>query len=748
MHDLRMALPALCAWATASVAVGTNSLVACGFALAGVGLASLLSRRRRAVVATMCLMSAVAMAAVGAVSAWRMTEIAHSPVHDLATRGQLVTIDAVVSRDARTFRAHGSAFVVVDVSVRRVAGRQDAYAVRAPVTVFATADADRAARLSVGESFTAIGRLSPSSSTDKAAELNAIRLGPARQDAWWWGASSRMRAAVTESVSHTGAEPSALIPALVHGDDQRLNDRVKNDFRTSGLTHLLAVSGTNLTIVLVTLLLIGRASGVRRRGQWVLGVIAVVGFILLARPDPSVLRAAAMGVVGLAGLGYGRRGGVRALSWAVIGLMMVDPWLSRSLGFILSTCATAGILLIGPRIADAFRPWMPEWLAIGVAVPIAAQLACTPVIAAISGQVSIVAILANILADPAVAPATVLGLAGGAVALVSVPVSHLVGLPAGLCVQWILAVGHWTASLPGASIGWGGPLWLLGVLCFAAVGLILWLGARPALFLGLALGLAVCMWRPPTPGWPPDGWVMVACDIGQGDASVLNAGNGSAVVIDARPDPSLVDACLRRLHIGRVVLMVFTHGHADHIDGWDGVTRGRRVDQVMVGPTGGPGGAIPRHQAVVGEKFGVGEMQFQVLGPPPVPSFGADSRGGSTTNNASVVLMVAIHGIRIMMSGDAEPEEQDFILRQGFDLHADILKMPHHGSARQSREFFESVGARAATISDGKDNDYGHPAPTALALLAKQHMTAYRTDRQGDIAIVVRDGKAAVLTRR
>jgi competence protein ComEC len=240
---------------------------------------------------------------------------------------------------------------------------------------------------------------------------------------------------------------------------------------------------------------------------------------------------------------------------------------------------------------------------------------------------------------------------------------------------------------------------------------------------------------------------MVACDIGQGDASVLNAGGGSAVVIDAGPEPATVDACLRRLHIDHVVLMVFTHGHADHIDGWEGVKRHRQVDQILYGPSGGPGGAIPRHEAVLGEAFSVGEMQFQVLGPMPGPDFRADAEGGSTANNSSVVLSVATHGIRLMMAGDAEPEEQEFILRQGFDLHADILKMPHHGSARQSQEFFEAVVARAATISDGKDNDYGHPAPAALALLRKLGMAAYRTDRQGDIAVVVRDGQLSVLTR-
>src|SRR4029079_1785629 len=242
-----------------------------------------------------------------------------------------------------------------------------------------------------------------------------------------------------ESVPPRPSEPRALVPALVDGDDAGLPERTATDFRTAGLTHLLAVSGTNLTLVVGALLVLARAIGVRARGLVVAGALGVVGFVLLARPEPSVLRAAVMGSVALVGMGSnGRQRGPRALGLAVLGLMLFDPWLAGEVGFALSVLATAGIVFLAPGWRDALGRWLPRWVAEALSVPLAAQLACTPLVAAISGQVSLVAVLANLLAAPAVGPATVLGLAGGLVGLVSLAAGRLVAAPAAWCAGWII----------------------------------------------------------------------------------------------------------------------------------------------------------------------------------------------------------------------------------------------------------------------------------------------------------------------
>lgn len=733
MHDLRMAAPAILCWAAAAVLVVSGATAALAFAVIAVLVAGLVVGRPPLAVA------AIAVAAVAASCAWRLNAVEHSPVTQLAAEHRLATLDVEVRRDAKTFQHHGQESIVVELLVRRAVTRDVDVRTRDRATAFIDGTTDD---LVVGRLLTVVGRLAPSEATDESALIDVVRRGPADRASWWWEVSETVREGVRTSVERTGDEPRALVPALVDGDDSRVSEEVEEDFRRAGLTHLMAVSGTNLTIVLAVVLVVGRAVGVRRRGLWVLGAVSIVGFVILARPDPSVVRAAAMGAVGVAALGYGHRGGVRALGWAIIALLFIDPWLSRSAGFVLSVCATAGILLLAPVMVRPLLRWMPRWCALALAVPLAAQLACIPALAAISGEVSLVAVVANLLAAPAVAPATVAGLLGGLIALISPTLAHVVGFVAAVAASWILEVGHRTASLEGASLAWHAPWQLLIVVVPVVAWATVRIAARPVLFSGIALGLLIAIWRPPHPGWPPHGWLMVSCDVGQGDATVLNAGDGAAVVVDAGPDPVSIDRCLDRLDVQRVRLMVFTHGHADHIDGWRGVVRGRQVDQVAVGPTSGPGAAP--HIAVLGETFTVGAISAEVLWPPP--SEPQPVTDGSSANNASVVLAVRMHGVRILLTGDIEPEAQTRLMLQHPELSADVMKMPHHGSARQSEPFLDAVGARIVTVSAGTDNDYGHPAATALAMLRKRGAQWWRTDTDGDIAVVLRDGRLLVVT--
>ncbi len=652
-----------------------------------------------------------------------------------------------------------SRYVLVRADATRVTVRGRTWRLHQPVLVVAP-DGWRSRRL--GETVQASGRLSPAEGDDLAAVYLAhgapevvARDGPLLR------AAATVRIGIRTAVDHRPPEPRALVPALVDGDDAGLPDRTATDFRTAGLTHLLAVSGTNLTLVVGALLLLARAAGVRARGLVLVGAVGVVGFVLLARPEPSVLRAAVMGSVALVGMGSnGRQRGPRALGVSVLVLMLFDPWLAGEVGFALSVLATAGIVFLAPGWRDELCRWLPRWAAEALSVPLAAQLACTPLVAAISGQVSLVAVVANLLAAPAVAPATVLGLTGGLLSTAWAPLGHPVGTVATWCADWVIAVAHLSAALPSAAVGWpSGPLPLL-VLSLVCGWLALVLGAllaRRRWAVATTVLLLVAVLVPlPTPGWPPPAWVLVACDVGQGDGLVLDAGGGAAVVVDAGPDPALMDGCLRRLGVRRVPLVVLTHFHADHVDGLAGVLRGRRVGAIEVTGLAQPAGGVaavrrlaardhvPVRVATPGQRAAVGPLRWQVLAPSgPTP---ADSE--SPPNDASVVLLVESRGVRLLLMGDEETGSQERLAALVGPLHVDVLKVAHHGSARQDPGLLRGLRAGLAVISVGRHNDYGHPAPATLRLLGQAGMTVRRTDRDGDVAVVSDHGLRVVTRAR
>jgi competence protein ComEC len=263
---------------------------------------------------------------------------------------------------------------------------------------------------------------------------------------------------------------------------------------------------------------------------------------------------------------------------------------------------------------------------------------------------------------------------------------------------------------------------------------------------GLAAVAAVRVPLPGTASWPPPAWVLVACDVGQGDALVLATGPGRAVLIDAGPDPDLVDSCLRRLHVRALDSIVLTHFHADHVDGLEGAIRGRRAAELVVTLVDDPPAharavrglaastGIPLHTVRVGERRSVGGVQWLVLGPERV------IRDGSVPNNASIVLLVQSHGLRLLLLGDVEPAAARAVARRlavaPEGVRVDVLKVAHHGSALQDPGLVAAARPRVALISVGASNDYGHPGAATLRLMSAVGATIGRTDLQGDLVVV------------
>ena len=750
--DLRLAGPAALAWVVAWQ--GRFLPVPWLLAIAVVlGVAAVVALQvGRAVVAATLVCGAAAALSIGARVHARTT----GPMADAAGRAASVTVEGVLLDDPRVVppKADVLSFrdvVVATVRVSRLEVGGRVLHVRTPVLVIAS---DRHwLGLLPSQRVRVEGRVqAPDPGDDVAAVLSArgppaVRSGPS----WLQAAAGRLRQGMRDAASVLPSDERGLLPGLVEGDTSQLDPKLQDDFRATGLTHMVAVSGTNVAVVLAAALVVCGWLRIGLRWRPPVALLTLMAFVVLARPSPSVLRAAVMGFIALVALATGsRRQAMPALCGAVLALVLLSPELASQPGFALSTLATAGLLVIAPVWKRRLCQWLPEWLAEALAVPAAAQVACTPVVVAISGNLGLLAVPANLLAVPAVAPATVLGVVAALVAPLSLPVAQGVAWLAYLPVAWLVRVAHTGARQPGAGLalvdGWPGALLAVAVLGVLAVVLrsrVLRRAAAAGVAGCLVALLAVVVWRPP---WPPPGWVLASCDVGQGDGFVVPLSDHQALVIDNGPDPEKADRCLQRLHVTKVPLLILTHLHADHVEGVPGLLRGRQVGQVEIGPLDEPAverqrlmgwlGArrIPWVRATTGEVRTSGDVSWEVLD--ATPRHGTDS----DPNNSSIVIRLVTHGVSVLFSGDLEGDAQRQVRERGVDLHADVLKVPHHGSRKQDPAFLDAVHAKVALTPVGAGNPYGHPSPDTLRRIEGDGARVYRSDKDGDVAVTVRGG--------
>lgn len=758
--DLRLLAPAAAAWACAAIAVQGGRWIGLVLGL-GVVAGSLGLLRRSW---TVCAVG-VAMAGAAGVAGMWAAALNHSLPAEWAREKALIEVTAEVTSDARQWQARGyqPAAAVLAIELRQVTAHGEVWQGRLPAQLRASGEMAAQLDQPVGAAITflAIGR--PPDAADRSvgtlvlrSEITSVESpGPVARLA------NSFRAGLRQAMAHSPPEQAGLVPSLVVGDISHLPEQVKADFKTTGLTHLTAVSGTNLTLMLVFTLGLARQAGVR--GWWLRGmaVLVAAAFIVVCRAEPSVLRAAAMGLIAMAatGLAHDRARGLRALSLAVLVLVLIDPWLSRSWGFALSVTATAGILWWAGRWQTAMRGWAPGWLAESVAVPLAAQLATQPIVTALSGQVSVVGLAANLFAGPFVGPVTILGLAAGLISLVSPGLAGLVGWAAGWCVQPIVLVAHLAASAPAAAWSWRSTpatLVLLGVACVICAALVMprvlprrWLVAAFAVLLVIGAFRA-----PPQAGWPGE-WVVIACDVGQGGAQLIRAAPGRAILVDTGPDPNALRACLASVGVSRISVLVLTHSHADHVGGLPAIAGEIPVEMVLVGsdaPAASDLEGLPETtRTSAGDTIELGPLRWTTIAAGPSARASPLADGSSAgedagQNDASIVGLIETGELRILVTGDLEVAGQQAVVSSGADIRADVLVVPHHGSPRQDPDFIDAVHARIALVQVGENNGYGHPASSALTMLRGSGATVFRTDQQGAIAVSA-DGGSAVTQR-
>jgi competence protein ComEC len=573
------------------------------------------------------------------------------------------------------------------------------------------------------------------------------RLGPSPSA--FVRASQGARNVVGSSIERVFPPKEAgLLLGLLLGDDSRLDPGLERDFRAAGLSHLLVVSGGNVAMVLAPVL---AASALLRLPRWprfAVGFGAVAFFTVLTGAEPSVLRAGVMASIALVGVLAGRpRTTSSILSAAVLGLLVLDPWLVWSVGFQLSVTATAGMVALASSLAERFGRVLPSPVAAAAGATISAQLGVTPILLYHFHEVPLVTLPANLAAFPLVAPSLLLGTVAAGSGLAWFPLGKIVAAVAVLPMRWLELVADKLGKAPvGYLTAEGGPLVLVvGTVVVAAV--IVWIRTgwkppRTATAVAVAV-LPVFVWASALGTGPPDGFTVRFFDVGQGDAALVTTPEGATVLVDGGPERDQVATELSALGVKRLDIVVASHPHADHIVGLPSV-----LARMPVGLLLQPGCEEEKPNPLqadldraiadeglevrnprAGDTFFLGLLRLDVLSPDRCWS-GTES----DSNNDALVIRATYRGHVVLIASEPEEPAQEALLESGVDLRAEVLKVPHHGAATSVPEFFDAVDAEVAVVSVG-ENDYGHPTEFTLDALAVSGAQVWRTDRHGTITV-------------
>jgi competence protein ComEC len=550
-----------------------------------------------------------------------------------------------------------------------------------------------------------------------------------------------------------------LARGFVLGEDDNIDEATKNDFRRSGLSHLLAVSGENVTLLALLAMPLLGALGIplRERLVWVLALIAI--YVPVAGAGPSIQRAGVMGAVGvLAMLGGRRASRFYALALAAGVTLAIDPAVAADIGWQLSFAAVVGILLVGSPLRRAIgaRLGGGRWrrtLAEGTAVTVAATLATAPLIAYHFETLSTTTLVANVLAMPAVAPAMWLGMCTAGLAQVpGVPLEPLNGLNA-LLLAYVAQVAAWCAAPRWAELhvhlgGVGLVASYLAMGAAALLGLLLkrfgprfsW--SQPALAACILAGTLAFAWAGTGGGASPPwrGLRIEVLDVGQGDAILLQPARAPAVLVDGGPPGDDLAAKLDVAGVERLGAAVITHDQSDHAAGIEELLGRFEIDRLIFGrldrrvrEEAATAGVEPVRVAA-GRELRSGYLRLRVLWPPR-ELLGASVPAGDP-NQQALVLEARWRGFSMLLTADAEAEAVP--LDPG---PVDVLKVAHHGSDDSGLgELLDRTRPKLAVISVGAGNPYGHPTPGTLATLARHRVPTLRTDEDGEVEIDVAKG--------
>ncbi len=567
-------------------------------------------------------------------------------------------------------------------------------------------------------------------------------------------------------------EDAAAIFAMLFGGYQGLKPELLEAFTSTGIVHILSVSGSHISLLAAVMAWLGsflRLPGMARAAL-VISTIAI--YSLLAGMVPPVIRSAVMGGLAFLALALDREKEARRLL-ILTGLFMltVSPLLVFHISFQLSFAATAGLLYVAPVV----REWLQAhrvsfFLAGGLSITFAAQAATVPILAWYFNQLSLSSFLANLVIVPIVELIIVIGISAGLIAFVIPLVGKMVYAGNSLLLGLVYEMARWTASLPGSHIWIPAFPWQVVPVYYAVLALLVlknsWrqkimsgLYARRkyllvicAAFLAFGIGYRLSQ---------PNYMTLAAIDCGQGDALLLHTPHGKNILFDSGGERNgnepgafntgerVILPYLRHYGVNEIDAIFLTHAHADHAGGSGAVLKNLAVGAVYTADEGreayarsmGLGDASlllqKLHPAHEGEVFEVDGVRIEVVFAPAL-----SVKGQEAGNEASNVYRIVYGNASFLITGDLTKENEKLIMEKGRNIHCTVLKVGHHGSnTSSSKEFLQAVAPHYAIICVGAGNSFGHPQAEVLERLRAQGAKVLRTDQDGEVKFST-DGKS------
>ncbi|HEX21250.1 MAG TPA: DNA internalization-related competence protein ComEC/Rec2, partial [Actinobacteria bacterium] len=557
-----------------------------------------------------------------------------------------------------------------------------------------------------------------------------------------------LRQLITESLPK---QLSGLESAILYGDTSGINRTMKNNFQRSGIYHLFAVSGLNLTLTVAFIFFVARWLNSPPLVRLALGLSSVFFYLWLVGYSASVSRAAIMIIVVLFSWYAARRLElVNALSLAALILLIINPYQLYDVAFQLSFGAVIGILFLTPVLTKVFKPELKR-LVMPVAVALGAQLAVEPILAFYFNQLSVISVIANVVLVPPVAAITGSGFLATLMALVSRPLARVIFKITMPLLSYLNFGAAFFAALPGASMALPRPGAVIIISYFLILLAALFSMSRLKRKLGFGVFvislLAIIMvgiWSQVPASMSSARLTVSFLDVGQGDAILIRGPRNHIILVDGGVSYQLLKKKLALKAVRKIDLMILSHAHADHVSGLVGVLEDYPVGMVL-----DPG--YPHTSPIYkdflkvikrkkirykigrrGQIYRLGRIKLRLFRPSNYFITGSNS----DVNNSSIVARLTYGNFHLLLPGDIERESITELLREREDISADVLKVSHHGSyTGTTMKLLRAVRPREAIISVGKDNLYGHPHRQALRRLRAAGSRIWRTDINGDIEL-------------